>query len=373
MKRAKLKSNLRELLSFADVSIDGNNPWDIKVYNEAFYEKALADGSLGVGEAYIEKWWDAQRLDELFSRILGANLEDRIKSNWKLLTEIFLAKIFNRQSSSRAVRSGQKHYDLGNDLFIHMLDKRLVYTCGYWRDADTLDQAQENKLDLTCRKLNIQPGMHILDIGCGWGSFAKFAAEKYGAKVTGLTVSAEQVELGKKLCHGLPVEIKLRDYRDVDGKFDHIVSLGMFEHVGYKNYRKYMEVVNRSLKDEGLFLLHTIGGNNSGTFTDPWLDKYIFPDSMLPSIKQIGESIEGLFVMEDWHNFSADYDKTLLAWHDNFVNGWEQLRDHYGEKFFRMWKYYLLMCAGSFRARKNQLWQIVLSKKGVPGGYVSVR
>ncbi len=249
----------------------------------------------------------------------------------------------------------------------------MTYTCAYWKDAATLDYAQENKLDLTCRKLALKPGMHVLDIGCGWGSFAKFAAENYGVKVTGITVSKEQVELGKKMCEGLPVDLRLMDYRELTQTFDHIVSLGMFEHVGYKNYRSYMKVVHSCLKDEGLFLLQTIGSNLSSTFTDPWINEYIFPDSLLPSISQIGKSIEGLFVMEDWHNFSADYDRTLMAWQNNFTSRWEELKDKYDSRFFRMWNYYLLSCAGAFRSRKNQLWQIAFSKNGIKGGYTSVR
>jgi len=277
------------------------------------------------------------------------------------------------QSKHRAFEIGEKHYDLGNELFQNMMDKRMVYSCAYWNDAQTLDDAQDNKLDLICRKLGLQPGMKILDIGCGWGSYAKYAAEKYKVKVIGITVSKEQVDLGRILCAGLPVEIRLLDYRDLDDKFDHIVSVGMIEHVGYKNYRTYMEVVHRCLKDDGLFLLHTIGGNKSVTSVDPWMNKYIFPNGMLPSIKQLGSAIEGLFVMEDWHNFSADYDKTLIAWHKNLEENWDKIKSNYEERFHRMWDYYLLSCAGSFRARRNQLWQIVLSKKGILGGYKSIR
>jgi cyclopropane-fatty-acyl-phospholipid synthase len=254
-----------------------------------------------------------------------------------------------------------------------MLDTRMIYTCAYWTKAATLDEAQENKLELTCRKLELERGMKVLDIGCGWGGFAKYAAERFGVSVTGLTVSAEQAKSARELCRGLPVEIRLLDYRQFHGQFDRVVSLGMFEHVGYKSYRVYMEKASRYLKDNGLFLLHTIGTNISSKWNDPWIDHYIFPGSLLPSIQQIGKAIEGLFVMEDWHNFGADYDKTLMAWHQNFVNHWDDLKGRYDEIFFRMWKYYLLSCAGAFRARKNQLWQIVLSKKGVPGGYVSLR
>jgi cyclopropane-fatty-acyl-phospholipid synthase len=248
------------------------------------------------------------------------------------------------------------------------------YSCGYWRDASSLDEAQENKLDLICRKLYLKPGMRILDIGCGWSAFGKYAAEKYDAQVVGITVSKEQVALGKELCKGLPVEVRLQDYRDVNEKFDRIVSVGMIEHVGYKNYREYFNVAAKNLKDSGMFLLHTIGDVVSTKNTDAWTHKYIFPNGMLPSVAQLGKAVEGIFVMEDWHNFGADYDKTLMAWYNNFIHGWNELKNNYSERFFRMWEYFLLSSAGAFRARnRNQLWQIVLSRNGVPGGYCSVR
>lgn len=373
MNTAKARSMVEQLLSAAGIHINGSNPWDIQVYNEAFFNQAVLGGSLRVGEAYVKKWWDCLNLDEFYHRVLRASIQNDFSKNWRELAYSALTGVFNFQTLSRSMRSGRKHYDLGNELFANMLDKRLVYTCGYWKDAATLDEAQEKKLALTCSKLNLQPGMHVLDIGCGWGSFARFAAEKFGVEVTGITISEEQMKFGRKLCADLPVDIRLLDYRLVKGKYDRIVSLGMFEHVGYRNYRTYMRTVHRCLTDNGIFLLHTIGGNISRTTSDPWLNRYIFPGSMLPSIQQIGKSTEGLFVMEDWHNFSADYDKTLMAWHGNFVSNWGKLRDRYDEKFYRMWNYYLLSCAGSFRARKNQLWQIVLSKSGVPGGYLSVR
>jgi cyclopropane-fatty-acyl-phospholipid synthase len=341
----------------------------MRIHNENFYARVLAQGSLGLGESYMDAWWDCERLDEFFFKILRAEIDKKLKPNLALIFDILRSKILNLQSKSRAFHIGQQHYDLGNDLFKGMLDSRMVYSCAYWNDAVSIDEAQEKKLDLVCRKLGLKPGMRILDIGCGWGSFAKYAAEKYNVEVMGITVSEQQVDLGKKLCCGLPVEIKLQDYRTVDEKFDHIVSLGMFEHVGYKNYREYMKVAHNCLNDNGIFLLHTIGGNRSVTSVDPWMNKYIFPNGMLPSIRQIGNAIEGLFVMEDWHNLSSDYDKTLMAWYDNF----ERVKSNCDEKFYRMWKYFLLSCAGSFRARNIQLWQIVLSKKGFLGGYNSIR
>lgn len=360
------------LLSLADVRINGRRPGDIKVHNEGFYQRVLAKGSLGLGESYMDGWWDCTRLDEFFTKIFRADIENKVNPR-TLLFDSLKAKLLNLQSRSRAFHIGEAHYDLGNDLYESMLDKRMTYTCGYWKNASTLDEAQKTKLDLVCKKIGLKKGQKVLDIGCGWGSFAKYAAEKYKARVVGITVSKEQVKFGRKLCKGLPVDIRLQDYRDVDEKFDHIVSLGMFEHVGVKNYHAYMEVAHHCLKDNGLFLLHTIGRNVSATTTDPWIDKYIFPNSLLPSIKQIAGAIEGLFVMEDWHNFSADYDKTLMAWFNNFDSNWSKLASKYDQRFYRMWKYYLLACAASFRARKNQLWQIVLSKKGVTGGYRSIR
>ena len=373
MKTDKLENTSQKLLSLAGIKINGDNPWDIRVHNEKFYQRVLAQGSLGLGESYMDGWWDCEKLDEFFYRAVRSQIKSKVRQNWALLFEVLLVRVFNMQSKKRAFQIGEKHYDLGNELFRKMLDKRMVYSCAYWKDSHTLDEAQESKLDLICQKLGLQPGMRILDIGCGWGSFVKYAAEKYKVKVIGITVSKEQVEFGKTLCKGLPVEIRLQDYRDVNDKFDHIVSLGMIEHVGYKNYRTYMKVVHHCLKDDGLFLLHTIGGNKSVNSVDPWINRYIFPNGMLPSIKQLGSAIEGFFVMEDWHNFSADYDKTLMAWHRNLGKHWDKIKSNYDERFHRMWEYYLLSCAGAFRARGNQLWQIVLSQKGVIGGYKSIR
>ncbi len=367
------KAIIDSLLSGTGITLNGNNPYDPQVHNENFYNRVLRYGSLGLGESYMEGWWDCEKLDEFFNRILTADLDQRVKHDWNLMFEFAWQTILNAGRKSKAFEIGKRHYDLGNDLYRAMLDKRLTYTCGYWKDAKNLDEAQEAKLDLICRKINLQPGEKILDIGSGWASFMGFAAEKYGVSAVGVTVSKEQKALADELYKNLPVETRLQDYRDINETFDKIVSLGMFEHVGYKNYRTYMEVVHKNLKDHGLFLLHTIGGNHSAKGNDPWIEKYIFPNSMLPSIKQISKAIEGLFVMEDWHSFGADYDKTLMAWYQNFEANWDKLKANYDEKFHRMWRYYLLACAGSFRARKNQLWQIVLSKKGVPGGYVSIR
>jgi len=358
------KRTIIELFSLAGITIDGKNPYDIQVFNEKFYQRVLKDTALGLGESYMDGWWDCRALDRCFDRILRTRLNEKVKGDWKLALHLVRPKLFNLQKLSRAYRVGQQHYDIGNDLYQAMLDKRMLYTCGYWKDANDLDKAQEDKLELVCRKINLEPGMKVLELGCGWGSFAKYAAENYGVEVTAVTVSEKQVELGSELCKGLPVKIMLEDYRNMSGKYDRVISIGIMEHVGYKNYRNYMEVTDRCMNDDGIAFFHTIGGNVSTTITNAWTNKYIFPNAVIPSIAQLGKAMEGLFVMEDWHNFGPDYDKTLMAWHANFEAAWPDLKEKYGERFYRMWRYYLLSSAGSFRSRLSQLWQVVMTKPG---------
>lgn len=363
---------VEEALAMGDIQINGDRPWDIQVYDDRFYQQVLREDALGLGESYMEEWWDVAELDTFFFRLLQIDFGD-LRMSWKRKWTVLKDRFLNRQSKDRALLSGEHHYDRGNDLFKVMLDPEMNYTCAYWKEADHLAEAQEAKLDLVCRKIDLQPGDRVLDIGCGYGSFMKHAAENYGAEAVGVTVSEEQVALGRELCEGLPVEFRRMDYRDVTGTFDHVVSIGMFEHVGPKNYRTFFEKVDECLKEDGLLLLHTIGNRFSDRTTDPFTEKYIFPNGVIPSVKQIGDATERLLVMEDWHNFGQDYDPTLMAWSENFEEGWDQLRSRYGDTFYRMWQYFLQSSAASFRVRKMQLWQIVFSKDGVPGGYSSVR
>ncbi|WP_397452414.1 cyclopropane fatty acyl phospholipid synthase [Pseudomonas sp. NA-150] len=362
---------VEELLNKAGLNINGPAPWDMQLNQPGVPERALSKGNLGLGDAYVEGQWDADQLDEFFSRLMRSRLTDNIQPA-SLIFHALNAKLFNRQDKTRAWQVGEQHYDLGNEFYASMLDPRMAYTCGYWANATTLEEAQNAKLDLICRKLGLKPGMRVLDIGCGWGSFMSYAAEHYGVECVGVTISKEQADWAKKKYPHLPLEFRLQDYRDVDEKFDRIASVGMFEHVGRKNHRTYMEMAHRCLKDDGLFLLHTIGKNRRNSTPDPWIDKYIFPNGDLPSLGQISDSLDDLFVAEDMHNFGADYDKTLMAWHANFEASWSKYAEELGPHFYRMWRYYLLSCAGAFRARDIQLWQWVLSKKGVMGGYQRV-
>jgi len=368
--KKKLHQRVEELLSHADIQINGRRPWDITVYDDDFYIRVIRSGSLGLGETYMEGMWDSPRLDECIYRILREKLHEKVHSIVDLIC-FLQARFMNLQSSRRAYEVGERHYDMDNGLYQRMLDKRMIYSCGFWKHAASLDEAQEAKLEMICRKLELEPGMRVLDIGCGWGGMAQFAAENYGVEVVGITISREQVAVAKERCAGLPVDIRLQDYRNLNERFDRVLSIGMFEHVGYKNYRTFMKKVRELLDEDGLFLLHTIGSNISTTHCDPWFNKYIFPNGMLPSVSQISDSTEDLFVMEDWHNFGADYDKTLMAWFNNFDQQWPHLREKYDKRFHRMWKYYLLSFAGAFRARHSQLWQIVLSPNGVNGGYMA--
>lgn len=375
----KYKKMAEEFLALADVEINGSRPWDIQIHDERWFHRVFRDRGLGLGESYMDGWWDVEMLDEFFHRIARTKVHVQAKTRLSpSMVSLYLHSFFiNMQSRSRAFEVGEQHYDIGNDLYKLMLDKRMSYSCGYWKDAKNLEEAQEANLDLICRKIGLDEGMTVLDIGCGFGNFAKFAAEHYGAKVVGINNSKEQAKFGSESCKGLPVEIRFQDYREVEGVFDRVVSIGMFSHVGYKNYATYMDVVRRRLKDDGLFLLHLVAKNVTINHADPWIHKYIFPNAMLPTIAQVGSSLEHRlqhrFVMEDWHNFGADYDPTLMAWMKNIDKHWDKLKENYSDRFYRMWKYYLLSSAGSFRSRQIQLWHILFSKDGVPGGYTSIR
>ena len=364
----RYRKRVETLLGAGDIRIDGDRPWDVHIHNDEIFPRVVADGMLGVGEGYMDGWWECEQLDEMICRAYQAKFHRLIRPFNDVLY-VLHARIVNLQRKTRAYQVGQQHYDLGQDVYRAMLDPRMIYSCAYWRKATTLAEAQEHKLDLIARKLGLEPGMKILDIGCGWGGALRYYAEKYGVSGVGVTISEDQYESARELCKDFPVEIRLQDYRELNEQFDRVYSIGMFEHVGYKNYRIYMEVVRRSLEPDGLFLLHTIGANRTLVKTDPWFDRYIFPNGVLPSANQITQAAENVFYMEDWHSFPQDYERTLMCWYENFSAGWGELRERYDERFFRMWRYYLLASAGGFRARGNQLWQIVFSKNGVPGGY----
>ncbi|HTJ45615.1 MAG TPA: cyclopropane fatty acyl phospholipid synthase [Kofleriaceae bacterium] len=361
---------VHDLLASAGVSINGPEPWDLQVNDDRFYTRVLRDGTLGFGEAYVDGWWDARALDQLLTRLVRARIDAQIRDSWVLLAHVVRARFLNLQAVTRAFEIAHKHYDLGNDLYERMLDARMMYTCAYWRDGTTktLEEAQEAKLDLICRKLGLEPGMRVLELGCGWGGFASFAAERYGAHVTGYTVSKEQVAWASERYAHLKerIDFRLDDYRHARGHYDAVVSIGLMEHVGPKNHRGYMELAHRCLAPGGVAFVHTIGGNRPRAQIDPFFHKYVFPNAVLPSLSQLTTAADDLFVIEDVHNIGPHYDHTLCAWQERFDAAWPELRARYGEPFRRMWTYYLMTSAAGFRARYLQLFQIVMTREGTP-------
>lgn len=359
---------IREALAGAGITVGGDAPWDVRIHDPRVYRRVLRDGTLGVGDSFADGWWDCDALDQMIDRIVRARVQDALSKSWALGVQLVRARLFNRQAD-RAFEAAERHYDLGNDLYEAMLDRRMLYTCAYWKDAETLDAAQEAKLDLVCRKIGLgpgRPGMRILELGCGWGGFASFAAERYGAQVVGYTVSREQVAWAKEKYPHLSIDIRLDDYRKAAGRYDAVVSIGLMEHVGPKNHRAYMEQAVRCLAPGGVVFIHTIGGSKARSQIDPWFEKHIFPNAAIPSLGQLGAAMEEILVPEDVHNIGPHYDRTLMAWWQNFEAAWPRLRDRYGDRFYRIWKYYLLISAAYFRTRQHNLYQIVATPTGAP-------
>ena len=363
----------RSLLDRAGIEVGGPAPWDIHVHDDRLWERVVRDRELGLGESYQDGWWDAERVDEFLTKVQLADLRAEIKPGPDLLLLAAKATIGNRQTMRRAAANASAHYDIGNDLYERMLDPRMIYSCGYWHDVETLAEAQEAKLDLICRKLALEPGMRLLDIGCGWGGLAAFAAERYGAQVTGISPAAEQVKVARERSKDLSVTIEQLDYRAVTGTFDRITSVGMMEHIGPKNLQAFFDVCDGLLAPDGVMLHHTIGSNESKLRSDPWFDRYIFPGGVVPSLEQISGAALHNWAIEDVHNFGPDYDRTLMAWFDNIEARWDEI-PHYDERFRRTWRYYLMASAASFRVRNLQLWQIVFRRSArVSGVYQAVR
>src|SRR5947199_1066596 len=354
---------MTNLLAFADIRVNGARPWDIQVHDQRFFNRVLASGTLSFGESYMDGWWDCDALDEMSCRAIRAELEKRFEFRLPNIWALLTALLANQQTARRSRKVGRVHYDLSNDFFEAMLDPNMQYSCALFAEGDDLASAQLRKLDWICERLRLRPGLRLLDIGCGWGGLARHAARRYGCHVVGITISQEQFRYAQRWCRGLDVEIQLRDYRDVTGPFDRDVSVGMVEHVGYKNYRTYMRAAARSLGDDGLFLCQGICGNVSRVHADPWIKRYIFQNSMLPSIAQLTRAAEGAFIVEDVNNIGPNYDPTLLAWEANFRRPWPRFPDRCGRRFRRMCRFYMLSCAGAFRARSLQVFSILFSKE----------
>ena len=362
-----------KLLDQAGVFINGNRPWDIQVHKERFYGRTLR-GSLGFGESYMDGDWDVESIDGLFRRIIRMNVTH---SPMVLLNRVLLdarSRLTNLQTRHGSRAIAEAHYDLDHRLYERFLGPYNQYTCCFYHRAETLEEAEVEKLEMVCNKLDLQEGDRVLDIGCGWGGFAKYAAETRGCHVTGISISTEQIAYARKYTRGLPVEIIECDYRDLlqkfqPGHFDKIVIIGMIEHVGYKNYRRIFEIVRQVLKDKGLFLLHTIGNSCITRVVDPWIEKHIFRNSMAPAMAQLARSLEGLFVVQDWENYGHYYASTLAHWQERFEKNWSDIAAiptsrPFDERFRRMFNYYFLSCKAGFETEHIFLWHLVMSKEG---------
>jgi cyclopropane-fatty-acyl-phospholipid synthase len=371
---------LEGVLSAADVRLGGDRPWDLQLEGMAatrsLIRAVLERGSLGLGECYVEGLWECGALDQLFTRLLLARGDSRLaEGNW-LRSALWLLRerVFNLQTPARSTLVARRHYDIAPAVYTAMLDPWLQYSCGYWHQATSLAQAQEHKLRLICEKLELHPGQRLLDIGCGWGGLAAYAARHYGVEVVGITLSQEQLRLARSHWGDLPLRFERCDYRQLRqlgcAPFDRVVSVGMYEHVGPRNATAFFAAAGSALKDDGLLLLHTIGYRCHSPHSDPWIDTHVFPNGRLPAPGELATALEGKWLIEDWQNFGADYDHTLLAWHANVEAAWRELAPQLGgnaeaERFRRFWRYYLLCCAGFFRAREGQLWQLVLSRSNL--------
>ena len=367
----------------AGIGFDGDQPWDIEVRDSRLFADVMRRGSLALGEGYVNGLWDCQRLDQLFTRLLTPNTAIDVMQGFDPLAHLRTLvlslgeRLLNWQTHLRAHQVARRHYDIDPRVYAAMLDSRRIYSCAYWQQASNLEQAQEHKLKLICEKLQLEPGQRVLDLGCGWGGFARYAAENYGVEVLGITVSAQQQRYAQGLSLDLPVRTVLADYRTSllrqEKPFDRIVSIGMMEHVGRLNDSTFFQIVNDLLTDQGLMLLQSIGTRQTTAKIDPWIDTYIFPNGRLPSAQQLCRGFECSLILQDLENFGRDYDTTLMAWWSNFDAAWPRLSQDISPSFYRLWSYYLLSCAGLFRSGQGQLWQLVLSKPSRQQTYRSIR
>lgn len=366
-----------DLFARAGVQLDGSRPWDIQVRNPRFYRRALR-GSLGLGDSYMDGDWDVRELDALFVRLIRANLASSLLARAGRAWLGIRARLGNLQTRVRSLDVARSHYNLDHRLYELFLGPWNQYTCCFFDRTRELEQAEVRKLEMICSKLELTRGDRVLDIGCGWGGFARYASSTRGCHVTGISLSREQVDYARRFTAGLPVDIVEADYRDLPalrpaGSFDKILVCGMIEHVGYRNYRGLMEIVHGLLTRSGLFLLHTIGNGINTRIADPWIVKHIFRNSMLPSMEQLAGALRGLFTVQDWENYGRYYVDTLAAWQRRFEENWERIAlidttPRFDERFRRMFNYYFLSCKAAFDVESIFLWHLVMSRRGERAG-----
>lgn len=377
------KSHVISFLEKAGIAIGGPNDFDIHVNDDRFYEMFFKDRTVGAGEAYTEGFWDVKDLKLLAEKIF---LSGKLDHQYGFLNNL-IYQLNKAQGKLKALFDIKKTYDHNIELYRAMLDKRLLYTCAYWNNIDysvaNLDLAQEQKLELVCQKLGLhqQPkGQSILDYGCGFAGFAKYAHEKYGAKVVGITISKLQYKVAKEICKGLPIEIRFQDYRDIPkGElYDHLVALGIIEHITVKNAREFILNAKSHLKNEkyqdNRFVLHGMFTNGTEHRIDPWMEKYIFPGAEIFTFKHLFDMIHGVFYCQDFHPFGPDYSLTADAWYQRLeMNYGNLLPSEQNNEFMRTFEFYLKTASASFLTQRNNLMQMVLTHGPVINGLEPVR
>lgn len=344
---------------------EGEPRFMVTFHKEPDKKELLTSTSLALGEAYmrgeLEVDKDLYEVLDLFLGEMGKFHRDKTG----------LKKLFHTSMSAKNQKKQISfHYDIGNEFYRLWLDESMSYSCAYFKnDTDTLYQAQVQKVDHILEKLHLEKGMTLLDIGCGWGFLLKRAAEKYGVKGVGITLSKEQYQKFSEDIkrEGLTekLEVKIMDYRELEKsgvEFDRVVSVGMLEHVGRGNYDLFLKNVNSVLKPGGLFLLHYISALKEYD-GDPWIKKYIFPGGMIPSLREIIDLLpDNQFYTLDVESLRRHYSKTLLYWRENFMSHREEIKTIMGEEFTRMWELYLASCAATFHNGIIDLHQILVSK-----------
>ena len=339
----------------------------IRLKNKSTLSKILRNPYLNLGETYMDSSWDLdgaslRDLLNLFRRNV-----DQQSPNTGVKALFSLLQSWNTLRSS--VGNIKHHYNLDEELFSGFLDEDMHYSCAYFGEGvQSLEDAQQSKCRHLMQKLRLSPGDHVLDIGCGWGSLAMYLAENADVNVTGITLSDAQVEVARRRSHERnlqdKVDFNLQDYRTHDGKYDAIVSVGMFEHVGRRNFRTYFKKVYEMLKDDGIAVIHTIGNYTYPQATNPWIERYIFPGGYIPSLSEVMRAIElaGL-VTSDIEVWRRHYARTLEQWNERFQRIRERIKQKYDERFCRMWEFYLSACQSAFEESDLVVYQIQLGLK----------
>eukprot|EP00928_Gymnodinium_smaydae_P010979 TRINITY_DN14121_c0_g5_i1.p1 TRINITY_DN14121_c0_g5~~TRINITY_DN14121_c0_g5_i1.p1 ORF type:complete len:417 (-),score=86.53 TRINITY_DN14121_c0_g5_i1:242-1492(-) len=350
----------------------------IEVVDSSAWYDIITKGNFGIAEGYMHGKLKVDPLPFFLSVLNGTSVGTRRKEHADVLGWVMglvalptdlLGLVTNQQTKDRSRRVTEQHYDAGNDLYERMLGPSMSYTCAYWKGAENLDQAQENKFDLIRRKLELAPGMKVADLGMGWGTAAEHMHKQAGVNVTGVSLSKEQVKWAQQNLAKPGLQFIWSDFRDhcedpkYMGYYDRVYSIGMMEHVGYKNYQTFFKCIKNLLKPDGLAVVHTIGEPDFVSAGDPFLEKYIFPGVVIPALSKVTPAFENDFILEDFQNFGHDYSRTLAAWSENSKAFFKENPTAYSLEFQRMWDYYLKMCEALFELRINQLWHFVLSPR----------